>query len=103
MVFIHGESYNWGSGNLYDGRVLIITIFTIIITVIMITDTSVCSSSLHDHQDHCVHEKNDLQVLASRGGLIVITLNYRLGILGESLMSILVPHHTAVKEVFKKI
>nr|XP_040582172.1 neuroligin-4, X-linked-like [Lepeophtheirus salmonis] len=22
MVFIHGESYSWGSGNLYDGRVL---------------------------------------------------------------------------------
>ena len=26
MVFIHGESYNWGSGNLFDGRVLIIII-----------------------------------------------------------------------------
>ena len=25
MVFIHGESYNWGSGNLFDGRVLIVT------------------------------------------------------------------------------
>ena len=22
VVFIHGESYSWGSGNLYDGRVL---------------------------------------------------------------------------------
>ena len=22
MLFVHGESYSWGSGNLYDGRVL---------------------------------------------------------------------------------
>ena len=22
MVFVHGESYSWGSGNLFDGRVL---------------------------------------------------------------------------------
>ena len=22
LVFVHGESYSWGSGNLYDGRVL---------------------------------------------------------------------------------
>jgi neuroligin len=41
MVFVHGESYDWGSGNLYDGR-----------------------------------------VLASRGRVAVLTLNYRLGILG---------------------
>ena len=42
MVFVHGESYDWGSGSLYDGR-----------------------------------------VLASRGRVVVITLNYRLGILGR--------------------
>ncbi|XP_078043376.1 neuroligin 5 [Augochlora pura] len=41
MVYIHGESYEWGTGNVYDGS-----------------------------------------VLASAGHVIVITLNYRLGILG---------------------
>ena len=42
MVFVHGESFKWGSGNLWDGR-----------------------------------------VLASFGNVIVITFNYRLGILGN--------------------
>lgn len=41
VVFIHGESYEWNSGNPYDGS-----------------------------------------VLASYGGLVVVTINYRLGILG---------------------
>ena len=42
MVFVHGESYSWGSGNLFDGR-----------------------------------------VLASYGNVIVVTINYRLGVLGR--------------------
>lgn len=42
LVFIHGESFEWNSGNPYDGS-----------------------------------------VLASYGDMIVVTLNYRLGILGE--------------------
>ena len=42
MVYVHGESFKWGSGNLWDG-----------------------------------------QVLASYGNVIVITFNYRLGILGK--------------------
>jgi len=41
MIYVHGESFEWGSGNMYDGS-----------------------------------------VLASAGHVIVITLNYRLGILG---------------------
>ncbi|XP_044731234.1 neuroligin-4, Y-linked [Chrysoperla carnea] len=41
MVFIHGESYEWNSGNPYDGS-----------------------------------------VLASYGGVVVVTINYRLGVLG---------------------
>jgi carboxylesterase type B len=41
LVFIHGESYDWNSGNVYDGS-----------------------------------------VLASFGQVIIVTLNYRLGILG---------------------
>lgn len=41
MVFIHGESYEWNSGNAYDGS-----------------------------------------VLAAYGKVIVITLNFRLGLLG---------------------
>lgn len=46
MVFIHGESYEWNSGNSYDGS-----------------------------------------VLASHGNVVVITLNYRLGIFGKYLTS----------------
>jgi hypothetical protein len=42
MVFIHGESFSWGSGNLFDGR-----------------------------------------VLATYGKVIVITINYRLGVFGK--------------------
>lgn len=42
MVFVHGESYEWNSGNPYDGS-----------------------------------------VLASYGQILVVTINYRLGVLGE--------------------
>lgn len=42
MVFVHGESYEWMSGNPYDGS-----------------------------------------VLASYGQILVVTINYRLGILGK--------------------
>ena len=42
IVFIHGESYEFGSGNVYDGS-----------------------------------------ILASYGDVIVITLNFRLGVLGK--------------------
>ena len=42
ILFIHGDSYEWGSGNLYDAS-----------------------------------------VLASVGKVVVVTLNYRLGILGK--------------------
>lgn len=57
LVFIHGESYEWNSGNPYDGR-----------------------------------------VLASNAELVVVTLNYRLGILGKEnknsiiLNCIILPH-----------
>lgn len=44
IVFIHGESYEWNSGNPYDGS-----------------------------------------VLASYGAVVVVTINYRLGILGKFL------------------
>lgn len=42
LVYIHGESFEWNSGNPYDGS-----------------------------------------VLASYGQVIVVTVNYRLGVLGE--------------------
>ena len=45
MVFIHGESYEWGTGNAFDGS-----------------------------------------VLASLGQIIVITINYRLGIFGKYII-----------------
>ena len=47
QVFIHGESFSWGSGNVFDGR-----------------------------------------VLATYGRVIVITLNYRLGVFGKNLSQI---------------
>lgn len=46
MVFIHGESYDIGTGNAYEGS-----------------------------------------VLASYGKVIVITVNYRLGVLGQSFVN----------------
>ena len=42
MVYIHGESFSWGSGNIYDGR-----------------------------------------VLSTYGKVIVVTINFRLGVLGK--------------------
>ena len=42
LVFIHGESWSWGSSNLYDGR-----------------------------------------ILATLGQIIVVTFNYRIGVLGK--------------------
>lgn len=46
MVFVHGESYEWNSGNPYDGS-----------------------------------------VLASFGQMLVVTINYRLGLLGKFVLS----------------
>ena len=45
MVYIHGEGFSWGSGNLHDGR-----------------------------------------SLATYGKIIVVTINYRLGVLGKKLV-----------------
>lgn len=42
VLFVHGESYSWNSGNVYDGS-----------------------------------------ALAGKAGLIAVTVNYRLGVLGE--------------------
>jgi len=44
LVYLHGESFEWNSGNPYDGS-----------------------------------------VLSSYGEVIVVTVNYRLGVLGESV------------------
>ena len=44
MVYIHGESFLWGSGNLHDGR-----------------------------------------ALATYGKVIVVTINFRLGVLGKKI------------------
>ena len=45
VLFIHGDSFNWGSGNLYDGS-----------------------------------------VLASYSNVVVVTINYRLGVLGREMI-----------------
>ena len=52
IVFIHGESFEWNSGNPYDGS-----------------------------------------VLASYGEVVVVTLNFRLGILGKPTRSTVFPYH----------
>ena len=53
MVYIHGEGFSWGSGNLHDGR-----------------------------------------SLATYGKVIVVTINYRLGVLGKkSVMKFIVVVH----------
>ena len=44
VLFIHGESYSWGSGNIYDGS-----------------------------------------GLAAFSRVVVVTINYRLGVLGEKI------------------
>lgn len=49
LVYIHGESYEWNSGNLYDGT-----------------------------------------VLAAHSNIIVVTINFRLGVLGE--LSVVIFH-----------
>lgn len=49
LVYIHGESYEWNSGNLYDGT-----------------------------------------VLAAHSNIIVVTINFRLGVLGE--LSLVISH-----------
>ncbi|KAH0553945.1 hypothetical protein KQX54_006112 [Cotesia glomerata] len=51
IVFVHGESYEWSSGNPYDGS-----------------------------------------VLASYGGVVVVTINYRLGILGKVSCRLFINH-----------
>lgn len=48
LVFIHGESFDWGSSHLYDGS-----------------------------------------ILASYTNMFVVTLNFRLGVLGEHLSNLL--------------
>lgn len=45
IVYVHGESYEWNSGNPYDGS-----------------------------------------VLAAHGNVIVVTINFRLGVLGKSFL-----------------
>ena len=32
LVFVHGESFSWGSGNLYDGRVLATYANSVVVT-----------------------------------------------------------------------
>ena len=32
IVFLHGESFSWGSGNLYDGRVLATYANSVVVT-----------------------------------------------------------------------
>ena len=59
MVYVHGESFKWGTGNLWDA-----------------------------------------QVLAALGNVIVVTFNYRLGILGKLFNLQALSYETAQIPVF---
>jgi len=56
VVFVHGESYDSGTGNAYDGS-----------------------------------------VLAASGSVVVVTINYRLGVLGELLLCLAIYRATSQK------
>lgn len=62
MVFIHGESYEWNSGNAYDGS-----------------------------------------ILSSYGQVIVVTINYRLGILGKLIFRIIIKYQIIQMNLFVKM
>lgn len=51
IVYVHGESYEWNSGNPYDGS-----------------------------------------VLAAHGNIIVVTINFRLGVLGKCFFLLIYDH-----------
>ena len=55
MIYVHGESFKWGSGNLWDAR-----------------------------------------ILSAFGSVMIVTFNYRLGILGESCNSTCISLHHLV-------
>ena len=59
MVYIHGEGFSWGSGNLHDGR-----------------------------------------SLATYGKVIVVTINYRLGVLGKKCTNLVLNFIVVVLSIF---
>ena len=59
VLFIHGDSFVWGSGNLYDGS-----------------------------------------VLASYSNVVVVTINYRLGVLGRETAERIYPNICGIKIYF---
>lgn len=67
IIYIHGESYEWNSGNPYG-----IVVFFFVSAIQSSTILFLFFSQLSDGS-----------VLASYGQVIVVTLNYRLGILGK--------------------
>ncbi|KAK9661095.1 Carboxylesterase family, partial [Popillia japonica] len=75
IVFIHGESYEWNSGNPYDGSVLASYGGVVVVTINYRLGILGKSNSGNPY---------DGSVLASYGGVVVVTINYRLGILGKS-------------------
>ena len=59
IIYVHGESYEWNSGNPYDGS-----------------------------------------VIASYGQVIVVTLNYRLGVLGNLLIQYSLSPHILFRYIY---
>lgn len=104
MVFIHGESYEWNSGNAYDGmdknKMKLQTIFFIIMTSFWLLINILMIFSLVISNLGCVNQfifvifssvpSYSGSVLSSYGQVIVVTLNYRLGILGKILHHVIV-------------
>ena len=81
MVFIHGESYDRGTGNAYDGSVLASFGKVIVVTVNY-------RLGVLGEYDMGTGNAYDGSVLASFEKVIVVTVNYRLGVLGELLFHV---------------
>ncbi len=78
VLFIHGESYSWGSGNVYDGTGL--AAFSRVVVVTINYRLGVLGKQLHRAQRFWAGS-----MLAAFSRVVVVTINYRLGALGKQL------------------
>ncbi|MGH0125358.1 UNVERIFIED_CONTAM: hypothetical protein FKN15_023499, partial [Acipenser sinensis] len=93
MVFIHGGSYMEGTGNMFDGSILASYGNVIVITVnyrLGVLDIREGGSPkpvmVFIHGGSYMEGTGNMfdgSILASYGNVIVITVNYRLGVLGK--------------------
>jgi carboxylesterase type B len=75
VLFIHGESYSWGSGNVYDGTGL--AAFSRVVVVTINYRLGVLGKQLHRARRFWTGSK-----FAIFRKVVVVTVNYRLGDFG---------------------